>query len=179
MCFHQPVAASQEFVVDSAQRVVVARARSPRDAAVQHCLVYLGSWCPDFELEGSTRSVVQFEGVLPEAAPCVTYAPVDRDGQVGIVVDIPPEVYKLVRVVLYTWPAVSTLNMAVDSDIPFARKHMISVLASNTARPNAAHSTPISPPSCQPLEEQWELLWIELPPIPCLVVVCVALYRTV
>ena len=36
-------AASQETVVRSAQRVAVARARAPRDAAVQHCLEYLGS----------------------------------------------------------------------------------------------------------------------------------------
>ena len=36
-------AASQEPVVDSAQRVVVAYARAPRDAAVQQCLEYLGS----------------------------------------------------------------------------------------------------------------------------------------
>ena len=36
-------AASQESVVGSAQRVVVARARAPRDAVVQHCLEYLGS----------------------------------------------------------------------------------------------------------------------------------------
>ena len=35
--------ASQESVVGSAQRVVVARARAPRDAAVQYCLGYLGS----------------------------------------------------------------------------------------------------------------------------------------
>ena len=61
-------AASQEGVVGLAQRVVVARARTPRNAAVQHCLEYLGS---DFKLEGSARSVVQFEGVLPEAVPCV------------------------------------------------------------------------------------------------------------
>ena len=33
--------ASQEAVVGSAQRVVVARARAPRDAAVQHRLEYL------------------------------------------------------------------------------------------------------------------------------------------
>ena len=66
-------AACQEAVVGSAQRVVVARARAPRDAAVQHCLEYLGSEHPDFELEGSTRSVVQFEGVLPEAAPCAAF----------------------------------------------------------------------------------------------------------
>ena len=37
---------------------------------------YLGSSHPDFELEGSARSVVQFEGILPEAAPCVAYAPI-------------------------------------------------------------------------------------------------------
>ena len=36
-------AASQESVVGSAQRVVVARSQVPRDAAVQHCLEYLGS----------------------------------------------------------------------------------------------------------------------------------------
>ena len=68
-------AARQEAVVGSAQRVVVARARAPRDAAVQHCLEYLGSEHPYFELERSARSVVQFEGVLPESAPCVAYAP--------------------------------------------------------------------------------------------------------
>ena len=37
-------AAGQEPVVGSAQRVVVARARAPRNAAVQHCLKYLGSY---------------------------------------------------------------------------------------------------------------------------------------
>ena len=36
-------AASQEPVVGSAQRVVVAHARGPHDAAVQHFLEYLGS----------------------------------------------------------------------------------------------------------------------------------------
>ena len=36
-------AASQKPMVGSAQRVVVARARARRDAAVQHCLEYLGS----------------------------------------------------------------------------------------------------------------------------------------
>ena len=94
-------AASQEAVVGSAQRVVVARAWAPRNAAVQHCLEYLGSEHPDFELEGSTRSVVQFKGILPEAAPCVAYAPIDLDGQVGIVVDVPLEVYELVRLVVH------------------------------------------------------------------------------
>ena len=73
-------AASQEAVMGLAQRVLLARARTPRDAAVQHCLEYLGSEHPDFELEGSARSVVQLEGVLPEASPCVAYAPIDLDG---------------------------------------------------------------------------------------------------
>ena len=45
---------------------------------------------------------------------------------------------------LYTWPAASTLNKAVDSGIPFARRHIISVLASDTVRPNAAHTTTIT-----------------------------------
>ena len=93
--------ASQEPVADSAQSVVVARARAPRDAAVQHCLEYLGSYHPGFEHEESARSVVQFEGVIAEAAPCVAYAPVDLDGQVDIVVDVSLEVYKLVRPVVH------------------------------------------------------------------------------
>ena len=46
---------------------------------------------------------------------------------------------------LYTWSAASTLNVAVDSGIPSARKHVISVLASDTVRPNAAHTTAITP----------------------------------
>ena len=77
-------AASQEAVVGSAQYVVVARARALRDAAVQHCLGYLDYEHPDFELEGSARSVVQFKGVLPKAASCVAYAPIDLDVQVSI-----------------------------------------------------------------------------------------------
>ena len=83
---------SQEPVVGSAQGVVVARARAPRGAAVQYCLERLGSQHPDFELERSARSVVQFEGVLPEAVPCIAYAPVDLDGQAGSEIDVPPEV---------------------------------------------------------------------------------------
>ena len=43
--------ASQEAVVGSAQRVVVERSRATRDAAVPHCLGYLGSEHPDFEHE--------------------------------------------------------------------------------------------------------------------------------
>ena len=93
-------AVSQEAVVDSAQRVVGARARAPRDAAIQHYLEHLGSEHPKFELEGSAWSVVQFDGALPEAAPCVAYAPIDPDGQDGIVVDVPPEVYELLCLVV-------------------------------------------------------------------------------
>ena len=139
-------ATGHEPVVGSAQRVVVARARAPCDAAVQHCVEYLGSLHPDFELEGSARSVVQFEDVLPEAAPCVAYAPVDLDEQVDIVVEVPSEVQYTNSIVwLYPWPAASTLNVTVDSGIPFERKHMISVLASVTVRSNAAHTTTIIP----------------------------------
>ena len=67
------------------QRIVVARARTPRDAAVQHCLDYLDSE----------------HGRSSEAVPYVAYAPIDLDGQVRIVVDIPPEVYELVRLVVH------------------------------------------------------------------------------
>ena len=94
-------AASQETMLRSVQRVVVARARAPRDAATQHCLEYLGSEHPDCELEGSARSVVQLERVVSEAARYVAYAPVDLDGQVGIVVDIPPEAYELVCLAIH------------------------------------------------------------------------------
>ena len=94
-------AVSQEAVVGSAQRVVVARSRAPRDAAAQHYLEYLSSEHPDFELEGSARSVVHFEGVLPKATPYVASAPIELDEQVGIVVDVPPGVYELVRLVVH------------------------------------------------------------------------------
>ena len=52
---------SQGAVVGSVQRVVVARARASRDAVVRYCLENFGFEHPDFELEGSARSVVQFE----------------------------------------------------------------------------------------------------------------------
>ena len=133
-------AVSQEAMVGSAQRVVVARARAPRDEAFQHCLEYLDSEHPDFELEGNARSVVQFEGLLPEASPCAAYASIDHlDGQVSIIgVDVPPEVYELVRLVVRLARA-STLDVAVDSSFPFLREHVTLVLASDTVSPNAAH----------------------------------------
>ena len=135
-------AASQEAVVGSAQRVVGERARAPCDAAVKYCLEYIGPKHLEFELEGRTRSVVQFEGLLPEAAPCVAYAPVNLDGQVGVVVDTPPEVYELVRLFVHL-----ARCLYAEYDNPFVRKCMISVLASDTVRPNAAHTITITPPS--------------------------------
>ena len=83
-------------MVGSAKHVSVARARAPRGAAVQHCLEDLGSEHIDFELEGDAPSVVQFESVIPKAAPGVAYTLIDLDGQVNIVVNVPPKVYKLV-----------------------------------------------------------------------------------
>ena len=93
-------AASQKSVMGSVQRVAVAHARTRRDAAVKYCLEYLGSEHPGFELEGSARSIVQFESILPEAAPCAVYAPIDLEGRINVVIDVPPEVYKLVRLVV-------------------------------------------------------------------------------
>ena len=69
---------------------------------------------------------------------------IDLDGQVGIVVNVSPR-YRNSFVWLYTLPAASTVNVEVDSGIPFARKHVISVLASDTVRPNATHTTAIIP----------------------------------
>ena len=94
-------AANQEPVVGSPQRVVMAHARAPRDAAAQHCLEYLRSQHPGFELEGRARSVVQFEGILPVAAPCVAYAPVNLDKQFDIVADVSLELFKLVLLLVH------------------------------------------------------------------------------
>ena len=46
---------------------------------------------------------------------------------------------------LYIWSAASTLNMAVDSGTCFVRQQMISVLASDTVRPNAAQTNTGTP----------------------------------
>ena len=126
-------AARQEAVVGSAQHIVVTRARAPRDTAVQHYLDYFGFQHPDLELEG----------ILPETAPRVAYAPIDLDGQVRVVVDVPPEVYEIVRLLVYL---PGSLDAESESGIqhPLVRKHMISVLASETVRPNAAHTVTIT-----------------------------------
>ena len=78
--------------VNVKKTTTVVRERAPRAVAVQHCLEYLGSEHPYFELGGSARSMVQFERVLPGAAPRVAYVPIVLDGQVSIVFDVPPEV---------------------------------------------------------------------------------------
>ena len=113
------------------------------DIAVQHCLEYFGFQYPDLELEGDARSVVQFEGILRGAAPGVAYAPVDLDGQVGVVVDVPPEVYENVHLFVYL---VGSLDAECGGGIrhPLVRKHIISVLASETFRPKAAHTVTIT-----------------------------------
>ena len=45
----------------------------------------------------------------------------------------------------YIWPAASTLDVVVTSGVPFVRKHIFSVMAPDTVRPNAAHTTTITP----------------------------------
>ena len=42
---------------------------------------------------------------------------------------------------LYTWSGDSTLNMELDSGIPYVYKHMISVLASHMVRPKFTYTT--------------------------------------
>ena len=103
IAFPSTYAASQRAVMVSGQPVVMACARVPGDAAaVQHCLEYLSSTHPDFEVEGGCAwVVVRFEGVLPEAAPCVAFAPINLEGPVGLVVDIPPEVYILLPLAIH------------------------------------------------------------------------------
>ena len=57
------------------------------------------------------------EGVLQEAALCVAYAPVASMDRSALWLTFPPR-YTNSFVRLYTWPVVSSLDMAVDSDIP-------------------------------------------------------------
>ena len=59
--------------------------------------------------------------------------------------DVPPEVYELVRLVVHLARYLYTPNMTVETGIPSVRKRMISVLASDMVRPNAAHMTTITP----------------------------------
>ena len=111
-------AAKQEAVVGSEYCVVGARARAPRDAAMQQSQEYLGSEHPDLELERSARSVVEFDGVLSEVAQCVAYAPIDLDGQVGIVVDVLLEEYEFVRLLILRIVGVMLTYLVYPINIP-------------------------------------------------------------
>ena len=141
-------AASQEAVVGLAQHIVVARARAPRDAAIQHCLEYLDSGHPDLSswrtLGRSYCSRVYFRKLHHELG-IRRLTSMDRS---VLWWTVPPR-YTNSFVWLYNWPAASTLNVAVGSEILFVCKHMISVLTSETVRPNTAHTTrsPLSPSS--------------------------------
>ena len=81
--------------------------------------------------------------MLLKAAPCVACASVDLDGQGGVVVDVPREVYELVRLVVHL---TSRLYAKYGGGIPFMREHMILVVASDTIRPNAVYMAMITPP---------------------------------
>ena len=54
--------------------------------------------------------------MLLEAAPCVAHAPIGLDGHIGIVVDVPPEVYELVYLVVHL---AHCLYYAVLNPIPY------------------------------------------------------------
>ena len=66
-------------------------------------------------------------GVLPEAAPYVAYAPIDLDGQVGTVVDVPPEVYELVRLVVHLARCVYAEYFVVGSGQGQSRRRCVCV----------------------------------------------------
>ena len=118
----------------------MARARALRDATVHHCFDYLGSQHPDSELEGSARSVYNLRAY-------------SRKPYHALRMRRSTSVDRLVLWLtfansfnwLYIWSAASTLNMTMASGIHFVRKHIISVLATNTVRPDALHMTTITP----------------------------------
>ena len=99
--------------------------RAPRDTALQHCLEYFGFQHPGLEL-GSARSVVLFEEILPELHQALRMPQSISMDRLAWWLPFPPR-YTKSFVCLYTWPAASTLNVAVESDILLVRKHMISV----------------------------------------------------
>lgn len=118
-------------MMSSAQGIVEARAWAPCDKAIQHCLKNFGFQHADLQLNGMTWSVVQFEGVV--------FAPVDFDKQVGVVVKVHPWYTKSCGC-LCASPVASPLNVAEASETPVDHKYVISILACQTVRPNAAHS---------------------------------------
>lgn len=81
-----PNAAGQEAVVGSSQPIDVARSWIPCDATVRYRIEDFIFQVSDRQPKGSTSEGVQFEGILPGAAPGIAYAPVD------VVIDIHPEV---------------------------------------------------------------------------------------
>lgn len=103
----------------------------------------------NFQRKGNARSVVHFDGVVPKATPCVAYAPIDVDEQVGIMVDGSLEAYKLENFVecLNVW---LLMNMALASSPHFVREHMTSVMVSGTARRNVARTNTITCTQPQP-----------------------------
>lgn len=127
--------AGQEGVVGSAQLIVLAPAWASCDAAVQHYLENFAFQNPNLQLEGSTRSLIKFDGGHSGVAGGVAYAPVDFYGQVGVMVHVPPS---------YTLPAALTLNVAGALVISLVREHIFALLASETVRPNAAHTLTIT-----------------------------------
>ena len=144
--FSPTEAANQGPAVGSAQRVVVARAQAPRHAAVQFCpsasalsIRILSSRAA----RGRSYSSRVYFRKLYHAFRMRRSTSMDRS---ALWLTFTPR-YTNSFVWLYTWPADSTLNVAVVSGIPFARKHMISALASDTVRPNAAYTTTINPSS--------------------------------
>ena len=72
----------------------------------------------------------------------VADAPVNSDGQVAVVVDVPVRSTKTCAC-LYTCPAASVLNVTAKSSIFLARKHVIAVLAFETVRANITHTVAI------------------------------------
>ena len=130
---------SQEAVVGSAQRAAVARAQASHDAAVQHCLstsaFSIRTLSSTGALGRSYSSRVYFRK-LHHALRLRRSTSMDR---LVLQFTFSPR-HTSSFVWMNTWPAASTLKPVVDSSIPFARKHMISVLVYDTERPNAAHA---------------------------------------
>lgn len=63
------------------------RGWTPRFASAQRCANCVSFQYRNIKLEKSTRLLVQFEGVLLEAAPGAVRAPMVLDGKISAVVD--------------------------------------------------------------------------------------------
>ena len=141
--FCQPMQRARKLWWARMQRVVVARARATRDAAVHQM-------CRSSTSALSIR-ILSLRGALGRSYSSRVYfrklhlalrthrsTSMDRP----VLWLTPPSRYPTSFVWLYTSPAASTLNMLVASGIRFVRKHMIFVLASDdTVRPNPAHTS--------------------------------------